>query len=54
MENNYFLSTRYVDYLPFAKYVPGTEATKLRKAVSAFGSNYSVEKDILREKKIFF
>lgn len=49
MENNYFLLTTYVDYLPYAKSVLGTGVTKLGETVPALRNNCSVE-DILRER----
>lgn len=50
MENHYFLSTGYVEYLPYAKYVLVTEVTELSETtVPALGNSYYVEGDILRE-----
>lgn len=51
MEKNYFLSTRYVDYLSYARYVLGMRVKKLSETVSALGNKYSIDNHVVKEQK---
>lgn len=46
-------SSRYIEYLSYAKYVLATGVKKLAETVCAPRNKYSVEDDIVKEKKCF-
>lgn len=43
-------SSRYIDYLSYAKYILGMGVKKLGETVSVLRNKYSVEDDIVKEK----
>lgn len=46
-------SSRYIDYLSYTTYVLAMGVKKLAETVSALRNKYSVEDDIVKEKKCF-